>query len=528
MRLRFALAALPFFVPAAAHAQSDSSAEAGTALGAAALTAALKDYLGPLPFQDGFVTIEPDPKGYRITLAAKGKFSTALPGGGRAETNVTPYSLVVSQKSDGNWQVSGDGAMAFSYGIDVNGAKIDTDYAINGIKFAGVFAPEIRSFLTAAGTIDEMQLTQDQTNGQVLAEFGPMRLQSESQPKQGGVVDYTLSQTVEGFTETVRTAVDPAQPDQLIDVVFSAGSYTVTTNAADFAARPIADLAAFLLRKAGDDTLRQSETELKRLIGEAMPLWSRIAGDTSLEDIVVKTPFGTAAIGRFDVAVSGDGIVTDGTYRYRIATSGMAYDFQQIPDWAKPLVPSGLTMDVVGTGVDLETPARIMISRLDLSADKPISDEAGQEILATFEQHRPRLRLENVRLTARDYDLAVDGEVTFDEAKPETRFDIVATGLDAALKSLQDAGAKDPQALQGFAFGSMAKGFGKQIADGKTQWLIETAADGSVKINGVTIKGPDAPSPELQPSPETAPLSPEDGGGDGGDEGGGDEGGQPL
>ncbi|NDW05037.1 DUF2125 domain-containing protein [Jiella pacifica] len=520
MRLRSALTALPFLVPAAAHAQGDGSGEAGTALGAAALTAALKDYLGPLPFKDGFVTIEPDPKGYRITLAAKGSFSTALPGGGRAETNVSPYSLVVSQRSDGNWQVNGDGAVAFSYGLDVDGGKVDTDYAINGIEFAGIWATDIRSFLTSTGTIDGMQMSQAQPNGDVRAEFGPMRIQSTSQPKQDGIVDYSLSQVVDGFTETIRTALDPAQPDKFIDIVFSAGAYTVTTDAADLQARPITDLAAFLLRKAGDDTLRQSEPELKRLIGEAMPLWSRIAGDTSLDDIAVKTPFGTAAIGRLDLALSGDGIVTDGTYRYRFAASGMTYDFPQIPGWAKPLIPSDMTMDVVGAGIDLETPARIMISRLDLSTDEPLSEEAGREILATFEEKRPRLRLENVRLAARDYDVTVDGEITFDAAKPETRFDIVATGLDAALKSLQDAGAEDPQALQGFAFGSMAKGFGRQIADGKTQWVIETAADGSVKINGVTIKGPDAPSVEPQPSPEIepAPLAPE------GDDGAG----QPL
>ncbi|MCE7026802.1 hypothetical protein [Jiella avicenniae] len=521
MRLHSALAALPLLVPAVAHAQGDVSDKTGTSLGAAALTAALKDYLGPLPFKDGFVTIEPDPKGYRITLAAEGKFSTALPGGGRAETDVTPYSVVVSQRSDGNWQVDGDGAMAVSYGIDANGAKVDTDYAMNGIRIAGIWAPEIRSFLTATGTVDDMQLTQAQPNGEVLATLGPMRFQSTGRPKPDGSVDYSLSQVVDGFTETFRTAADPAQPDKLIDVVFSAGSYTVTTEAADLQARSITDLVAFLMRKAADDTLRQSEAELKHLIGEAMPLWSRIAGNTSLEDVSVKTPFGTAAIGRFDVAVSGDGLVTDGTYRYRVATSGMNYDFPQIPDWAKPLIPNDLTMDVVGTGVDLETPARIIISRLDLSADQPLSDDAGREILASFEQKRPRLRLENVRLAARDYDVTVDGEITFDAATPETRFDIVASGLDAALKSLQDAGAKDPQALQGFAFGSMAKGFGRQLADGKTEWLIETAADGSVKINGVTIKGPDAPSVEQQPSPETDPAPPAPQGGD-------DGAGQPL
>lgn len=516
MRLRFAIAAAILLAPAAAHAQGDEPDKAGTALGAAALTAALKDYLGPIPFRDGFVTIEPDPRGYRITLAAKGQFTTDLPGGARVETNVTPYSLVASLRSDGNWDVTADGAMAVSYGIDINGGTVDTDYAINGLKFAGVYAPEIRSFLTASGTVDEMQLTQTQPEAEVTATFGPQRFETTSRPKPDGSVDYSLSQTVEGFTETIRTAIDPSRQGETIDVVFSAGSYTVTTDAEDLEARPITDLLAFLLKTAGEETLPQSEAELKRLIGEAMPLWKSIRGDTTLTDVAVKTPFGNAAIGRFDLSVSGDGIVTDGTYRYRIAAAGMDYDFPQIPAWAKPLIPRDMAMDIVGAGIDLDTPARILISRFDLSADQPISDEAGQEILATFESKRPEVRFENVRLTARDYDVTVDGRMTFEGDKPATRFDIVATGLDAALKTLQDAGAKDPQALQGFAFGSMAKGFGKQLDDGRTQWLIETAADGSVKINGATIKGPDAPASVAPPAPpaqgaEPAPLEPGDG-----------------
>lgn len=555
MTLRFAIAAVILLAPAAAHAQTGAAGtapaaaapaaaadKAGTALGAATLRAALKDYLGPIPFDGGFVTIEPDPKGYRITFGAKGSFATEMPGGGSVSTTLTPYSMVVSQRSDGDWRVDSDGAIAMSYDAEIAGQKTHVDYAINGLRMSGVYDPEIRAFLTATGGIEEMTVAQQQPTGEIAIKVGPQTFETRAEPDADGHVDYRLSQRATGFTETIRMPLDPAEPDKLVDIVFNAGGYTLETQAAGLRTRPITDLFALLLRNADKDRIRAAEADLKRLAGDSLPLWTSISGENGMTDIAVETPYGSVGIADARIGVTADGIVEDGTYRYSFASSGMTYDIAAIPAWATPLIPRDVTMDVVGAGVDLATPMRILLANLDLSADKPVSDEAGQEILASFEAHRPTLRLENVRLAARDYQFTMNGEVRFETEKPETRFDIVATGLDTALKALQDAGAQDPAALQGFAFGSMAKGFGKPLGDDRTGWLIETAADGSVKINGVTIKGPDAPAPEApaitpETAPDAVPAPPALEGGDDGSDGGsldgdgdsgGDAGGQPL
>ncbi|MAU96659.1 MAG: hypothetical protein CMP81_12340 [Fulvimarina sp.] len=556
MHLRFAIAAVILLAPGAAHAQDSeartpsaatapaaaANARAGTTLGAATLTAALKDYLGPIPFDGGFVSIAPDPKGYRITFGAKGAFTSELPGGGSVSTTLTPYSMIVSQRGDGNWQVDSDGAIAMSYDAEMSGQTTHVDYAINGLQMSGVYAPDIRAFLTATGKIDEITMAQQQPTGEIAVKVGPQSFETRAEPDAGGHVDYRLSQRATGFTETIRMPLDPAAPDQRIDIVVNAGGYTLETQAAGLRTRPIADLFALLLRNADKDKIRAAEDDLKRLVGDSLPLWTSIGGENGMTDISVETPYGSVKLADFRIGVAGDGIVEDGSYRYSFASSGMTTDIAAIPAWSKPFIPRDVTMDVVGAGVDLATPMRILLANLDLSADKPVSDEAGQEILASFEAHRPTLRFENVKLAARDYELTMNGEVRFDAEKPETRFDIVATGLDAALKALQDAGAQDPAALQGFAFGSMAKGFGKPLGDDKTGWLIETAADGSVKINGVTIKGPDTPAPEApalapETAPDAVPAPPAPEGGDDGSDGGsldgdgdtgGDTGGQPL
>ena len=125
MYFRAALAATLLIMPAAALAQAGTAADnSGAALGAAALTAGLKDYLGPLPFDGGFVAISHDPNGYRITLAAKGSFATDLPGGSSVKSDLTPYALVVNQRPAGNWQIQAEGPPSLSSAMSANGQAI--------------------------------------------------------------------------------------------------------------------------------------------------------------------------------------------------------------------------------------------------------------------------------------------------------------------------------------------------------------------------------------------------------------------
>ena len=220
MHLRFAIAAVILLAPGAAHAQDSeartpsaatapaaaANARAGTTLGAATLTAALKDYLGPIPFDGGFVSIAPDPKGYRITFGAKGAFTSELPGGGSVSTTLTPYSMIVSQRGDGNWQVDSDGAIAMSYDAEMSGQTTHVDYAINGLQMSGAYAPDIRAFLTATGKIDEITMAQQQPTGEIAVKVGPQSFETRAEPDAGGHVDYRLSQRATGFTETMEVS----------------------------------------------------------------------------------------------------------------------------------------------------------------------------------------------------------------------------------------------------------------------------------------------------------------------------------
>ncbi|MCQ0987257.1 hypothetical protein [Jiella marina] len=500
MRARL-LFALPCLWASTALAQTnapDTAATAARPVGTPDLERQLQDYLGPLPFDSGFLTIRPEGQTYRLTFGGGGNFGSEVAEGVSVRASVSPYSLLVSERPDGDWDVSGDGSIAASYAVEAGPQSSRMTYAINGLNFSGVFSPAIRTFLTSSGSIAETQVVQTDANGaEADVSLGMQSFSTTATPREGDTVDYAMTQTGRDFDETISVPMDPTQPGALTDITIRAKALNASMKAEAMQAVPITDLMAFLLRNASKEDITARQDELKQRLEAALPLWAEIDGDYALEDMSLLTPFGQATIGRTFLAFTGNGVETSGSYRYRVGFEDMILVFRAIPAWTAPLLPRDVAMDVVVRNVDLQTPTEILLANLDLASTPPLPEAAGEEIIATFHKQRPEIAFENVRIVARDYEVTIDGSVRFEGEVPATRFDIVATGLDTALKTLQEAGPRHPEAMQAFGFASMAKGFGKPLGDGRTQWLIETAADGSVKINGVQIKGPDAPQVPL-------------------------------
>ncbi|MBP0614625.1 hypothetical protein [Jiella mangrovi] len=514
----FATAVITSFCLTPASAQVDAAA--GTDAGAAELKAAFTDYFGANPFDNGFLSINPDPKGYKITLAAKLRERTIDVQGGTFKVALTPYSFVVSPRSDGNWTVDGRGekGMDCTYDLTTFDGKLAFHYEIKNYRFSGVFSPEIRNFVSVQGAIDSLSYQQRDGSRNLNLSLGPQSFDMKATPLGGGAADIQFLQDGTGVIETFRLPLNYKHPDQLSDVRFRAKTLSANSEASAVELRAIADLTAFFVRNGTKEKIAAASDELKTRLSDILPLAADLNAQSSLNDITFEAPSVSVKIGRMSTGLMGDGIARNGSYRYRFALDDLHFDVPGMPEYVGPLIPRNVTMDIVGADVDLETPARLLINNLALSAEKPISDDVWRQVVASFDTHQPKLRFENVKIAARDYDLTVDGEMALDPDNSASRFDIVATGLDKTLNFLQDAGAKEPQAMQAFAYGSMAKGFGKQRPDGKTEWLIETAADGSVKINGFMVKGPDAPAAAPVPAPpapgaEPALPAPEDGDG---------------
>ncbi len=68
-------------------------------------------------------------------------------------------------------------------------------------------------------------------------------------------------------------------------------------------------------------------------------------------------------------------------------------------------------------------------------------------------------------------------------------FDVA--GYDKLVEGLQEAAKSEPEVAQYVPVALAVKGFGKTLPDGRLEWIVNAAPDGSVTVNGVMLKPAD-------------------------------------
>lgn len=490
MHIKFLMAATLAFGTSAAFAQDTaSSAVPGTEAGAKTLASDLAAYVSQSALDKGIVKVTPDPAGYRIAIDLKPLLGAieGFPG----SIQIAPYSLVVNPVGDGTWSVDGGDAIAVAFDVTIGGKRQTTKYDVGPGRFQGIFSPELGTFLTTMARYEGGKVESSEGGTEVKASFGRMTYEMLARKTGTGVVDFTGNQGIADFSETVTAALDPAAPDQKIPITFSLAGIDAASKGTGVKSRAMMDLWAFAVAHADGTKLAAEQTRLKTLLTDALPLWNTIDGTYDAKGLKVDTPYATFNARKLSQHLGGDGIKSSGNYSYSLGFEGLDVASPLLPAWAKSLIPQDLLLTAKATGIDLDSPARILIDDLDVTRpDKPFSDEASQKVLDGFKARPPRIVIEPSRLKSADFDVEMEGNFTFEGAQPEMTFSVDVAGLDTAIKKLQDAGAADPTALQAAGGLSMAKGFGKALPDGHTEWVLSSAADGSFSVNGVQLSGP--------------------------------------
>jgi hypothetical protein len=235
---------------------------------------------------------------------------------------------------------------------------------------------------------------------------------------------------------------------------------------------------------------------LKSLLKAALPVWHRIEGAYDLKDFSVTTPVGSFDASHLAVGFGMDGVSQDGSVDYAITASGLKVPTALIPSWIVPLLPTDVDLHFGGAGIALDRIAEKAIDGLDLDRDPPIAPEVQDAIQAEFMAHLPKVVMQKSTISNGDTTVSMQGEMTFPRGradKPDATVTIDVKGYDKITDALQEAAKTEPQASQVFTGALMAKGFGKAMPDGSLEWAVTVKADGSVSINGATLKGADAP-----------------------------------
>lgn len=519
--------------PAAAQEPGPEPATAGTPATVSALREALAAYVTQLPFERGIIHIEPDPAGERVTIDA-GPALSELAG---SPVRFAPWSFVVSERPDGDWNVFSRDAMEIAADIAIEGARQSFEYRQGSQSFKGIFSPDLAAFRESEAAAGQTVTVQADDVSRSTTSIDAVTLSMTARPGATGGADIDARQTYRDYRQTSTVSFPapelegdaPAAPPMSFGFEASAASADSAISMKDGRTRALRDLYALVLRNASAleaDPVAVLKgpfgTEFKAALGTVLPVWEALSGEAVARDVAVSSLYGEFAAAEASQTLRFTGVAKDASFEIDTRLTGIRTQSPLLPPWAATLMPEEIALGFAVSGADLRTPADLALAEVDFAQDPPLSPEAQARIAASFDTSRIQTRLKSSRVRAQDFDVAFSGDLRFQGEKPAASITVDATGLDRTIATLQGAAAAQPELHQAIGLLQFAKGVGRSTGTDRLEWVVDAAADGSVTVNGTTVKGPDpvveegvpgetpsAPAPESDTQPDGEPGSTE-------------------
>lgn len=518
--LALAAAMLVSCTPVFAQEPMPEPGTPGTAGSAAALQAGLVAYLTALPFDRGIVRVEPDPIGERITIAPAEALG-ALVG---SPVRFAPLSFVVSRRDDGNWNVFSRDRPDVAATPEIEGQAQRFEYRQEAQHFKGVFSPELGVFLEGEGAARGTTSVQGDAVTRSTTTVGSTTLTTSARPGAEGGTDLEFNQSYQDYRQTNLVTlpageVDATKPDAApASFGFEVNLASVETSGTAKSAqtRAIRDLYALVIRNVSALSADAEATlagpfggELRDALRAALPLWLSLDAEGKARDVKLTSLYGELALAEAAQSVRMTGVATDSGVDVDLRLGGLQASSPLLPPWAATLVPEEIALGFAVSGADLRTAADIALEGLDFSQDPPLSADAQARLTEHFSATRLVTRLKPSRIRAEDFDVTFSGDVALAGLAPAANITVEGTGLDRTIATLQGAAATQPELYQAVGFLQFAKGFGRSKGEDRFEWVVAVASDGSVTVNGTTVKGPDPVANddafELLPPDDAAP-----------------------
>ena len=472
------LAAFTLIILASTSVQSLAAASSDEA---ARLTTVLQAYFGAEP---GVVSVTPSGDSYGLRLDLAPLIAKVKEPGFTAQ--VSPIEMTLTDQGGGKWQVDQDQPLSFQ--VNVAG-KADMKGSIGAIKGTGIFDEALGTFASSSSDYSKFAFAQDVTeNGATTSvTYTIANIHSESATAAAGDgVDGTYKTTYSDVRETIAT---PAQPDSGMPpmefiVEMKQGSQDAAVKG--LKPHPLNGLLAWFVAHPSQDLIKADQAALKDKLREAIPLFQSISSSASFSDMSVGTMLGRFGLAKADIVVDMNGIVADGRLREKFTISGLTLPEGVVPPWATNIVPSDFTIDFNVAGFNLAAPAKLLIDNFDLTKEPPLAPGMEQQLLqALLPQGTVNIGLGPSEVIAKIFDLKAEGSMTAGPmAMPTGNALIRLKGIDEIMAAVQ-ASPPEMGMSQMAPMIIIAKGMGKQEADGYLSYKIESTPQGSVTINGV-------------------------------------------
>ncbi|APH73432.1 hypothetical protein [Aquibium oceanicum] len=492
---------LPYVVVLAAV--TPVSAQTVDEVSADGIARSLSRYIGSRSFETGIFKVSAEGDAYRIAVNLD-RFAAMIPQIDASSFDLAPFELRVKPQPDGTFLVDSDlmPTGAFNFQLASTEAspplRSHVEWRAQESQFTGMFDPELAMYSSLSGTLRGVNVLSHDDSQRIEYSIGSSTVEMTARKSKGPGLDLETTQTMLDLVETVTVPAAPDGPPTAITL--RSPKITVASNTTGMQWKPMLDLLAFGVAQAGKDIEAADRTELKRLILATLPLWETVRGGYDFTDLTVGTPAGLFRLANFGIDVTMDGIRKSGSLDYGVDLAGIALPQGVAPVWSNPLLPTDINLNFGVRNLNSEDPVRQFIEAFDFDREPPIPDEVGEKILADFMANPPTFVMERSIIRNADIEVVMSGEMPFSLGKPTIGATIEVAGFDAAITALQTAAASDARAQQAFPLLLAAKGLGKMLPNGRLQWIGELKSDGSVLVNGATLKGPDpieVPLPRL-------------------------------
>ena len=464
-------------------------AQAVDTQGAQQLSDNLARYFGKQAFDKGVLKVSVEGGAYKIAVDVKALIN-ALPEQKALKLDLAPYALMVKPRSDGSWDVSSNFSQGMSFEFNGPEGLQSMDLTVKDGKGTAVYDPGLAAFSSGTSSIAGMTMKSKEAKQQADVTAGAGTAAITSTKSANGGVDFTATQKVSSFVETIK--FDDPDKGLNFPVTLSTPELSVDAKGKGVRTKPLLDLLAFAVANEDEAKLKANQSEFKSLLLAALPVWERIDGTYGFKDFAVESPVGKFGATQFSAAFGMDGVAQDGKVDYAIKASGLTIPQQMLPGWSVALLPTDVDLNFGGANIDLDSMAKKAIEAFDLNKKPPLSDEFGNALVQDFLAKTPKVVLGHSTVKNGNIEVAMEGQMTFPGKKPDATITVDVAGYDKIVQALQEGAKTDQQVAQAFPFALAVKGFGKTLPDGRLEWVIDAKADGSVTVNGATLKAADA------------------------------------
>jgi len=463
--------------------------------GAKKLSAVLEKYVGkPAAGAAPGITVTADGGSYVVGFDIAALSAPLKPYGMYFDPAV--FKFILTEQSDGLWRYVHDNYPTTVMHNTHDGKDAVRTTSYQDYKGEGVFD-------AAAGMMTSMKATNTRATShqtgpglEFSSDLGPMIMNGAGSSSGDGAasmkghVDITSATgavSVDPGAMKPKAVADPPTPSTPINVKFSSGKIGGDVVIDGLKPHPILDLWAFAVAHPSRAELAANEAAFKALLRAALPGSYKLSESFNVQAITVEAPQGLFKASSSDDSFGTEGAGAMHSLQTHIGLDGLSFPPGLIPPAFVALTPTKVDVGVRFGGYDLNSGVNAAIDEMRLAGEDSIfAKDAAPRIAAKFKGAGPLVvEISPSHIVAPQFDLAFEGKITYDGAKPVGTVTVHAKNFDKTVAALKALGPlASPQMLGGL---TMAKGLAKTESDGTLTWIGEMGADGQMKVNGLPL-----------------------------------------